>query len=132
VRGIIAGAEGISAPDVFAGLDRLALLRQQTRKTWAEFDVLLLPTTGTTYRIAEVAADPVALNENLGRYTNFCNLLDLSAIAIPAGFRRDRLPFGVTLFAPSFRDPLLAALGAALHRAAGLPLGATGCAMQGE
>lgn len=125
VRRIIASAEAISAPAVFAGFDRLALLRQQTRKTWAEVDLLLLPTTGTTYRIAEIEAAPIALNENLGRYTNFCNLLDLSANAIPAGFRHDGLPFGVTLFAPAFRDPLLTTLGAALHEATGLRLGAT-------
>jgi len=55
-------------------------------------DILVAPTAGTIYRIAEVEADPVRLNSNLGRYTNFMNLLDLSAIAVPAGFQRDGLP----------------------------------------
>ena len=72
-------------------------------------------------------ANPIEFNANLGRYTNFCNLLDLAAIAVPAGFRGDGLPFGVTLFAPALHDPLIAAVGAALHRTAGLKLGATGC-----
>ena len=99
---------------------------RRPRRSGATIDLLLLPTTGTTYRIAEIEADPIELNDNLGRYTNFCNLLDLSAIAVPAGFRGDGLPFGVTLFAPAFHDPLLAAIGGALHQAAGLPLGATG------
>ena len=124
VRRILAGAGRISAPDVFAGLYELALLRHQTEKIWGQVDLLLLPTTGTIYRIAEIEAEPIALNENLGRYTNFANLLDLSAVAIPAGFRRDGLPFGVTLFAPAFHDPLLAAIGGALHLRSGLPLGA--------
>ena len=110
VREILMGARSITAPDVFAGLDRLALLRQHTNKVWQQIDVLVLPTTGTIYRIAEIEADPIALNETLGRYTNFANLLDLAAIAIPAGFRGDGLPFGVTLFAPAFRDLFLAAI----------------------
>src|SRR5436305_14743872 len=108
--------------DVFAGHDLLALLRQQTNRAWQQIDFLLLPTTGTTYRIAEIEADPIALNETLGRYTNFANLLDLSAIAIPAGFRGDGLPFGVTLFAPAFHDPLLMAIAAELQARDRLPL----------
>jgi allophanate hydrolase len=121
---IIAGAAEISGADVFAGLHRLRDLRQAIAPIWREIDLLVLPTTGTTYRIAEVVDEPLALNANLGRYTNFCNPLDLSAIAIPAGFRRDGLPFGVTLFAPALHDAIIAGIGSALHRAAGLPLGA--------
>jgi allophanate hydrolase len=123
---IIGGADKISAPDAFAGLHRLTELRQATEAIWREIDLLLLPTAGTTYSIAELESNPIAFNENIGRYTNFCNLLDLSALAVPAGFRGDGLPFGVTLFAPAFHDPLLAAIGGAMHATAGLPLGATG------
>ena len=126
VRGIVAGAGAISGADAYAGLDRRAALRQETQKVWRQIDLLVLPTTGTIYRIGEVEKAPVTLNENLGRYTNFCNLLDLSALAVPAGFRGDGLPCGVTLFAPAFHDPLLAAIGSAMQAAAGLPLGATG------
>ena len=124
LRQIIASGAAISGADVFAGLHRLMELRQAIASIWREIDLLVLPTTGTTYRVAEIEAEPIALNANLGRYTNFCNLLDLSAIAIPAGFRRDGLPFGVTLFAPAFHDPLLAGIGSALHQAQDLPLGA--------
>jgi allophanate hydrolase len=126
VRGIVAAGGAISGTEVYAGFDRLAALRQDTREVWGRIDLLMLPTTGTIYRLAEIDEDPIALNENLGRYTNFCNLLDLSAIAVPAGFRSAGLPSGVTLFAPAFHDPLLAAIGSALQAAAGLPLGATG------
>ncbi len=58
---------------------------------------MLLPTAGTIYTVDQMLAEPVALNSNLGRYTNFVNLLDLCGIAIPAGARSDGLPFGVTL-----------------------------------
>jgi allophanate hydrolase len=126
LRDIIAGGAAISGADAFAGLHRLAALRRASGAVWRAVDFLLLPTTGTTHRISEIEADPIALNAELGHYTNFCNLLDLSAIAVPVGFRRDGLPAGVTLFAPAFHDPLIAAIGAALHRAADLPLGATG------
>jgi allophanate hydrolase len=126
LRQIIAGGEGVSGAEVFAGLHRLEELRQATMATWRAVDFLLLPTTGTTHRIGEIEADPIEHNANLGRYTNFCNLLDLSAIAVPAGFRGDGLPFGVTLIAPAFHDPLIAAVGGALHHAARPPLGATG------
>ena len=88
-----------------------------------------MPTTGTIYRIAEIDADPLALNTTLGHYTNFANLLDLSAIAVPSGFQSNGLPAGVSLLAPAFHEPLLAAVGAAFQRQSGLPLGATGAAM---
>ncbi|HTQ33117.1 MAG TPA: allophanate hydrolase [Stellaceae bacterium] len=123
---IITGGEAISGTDVFAGLHRLRELRQATLTTWRTVDLLVLPTTGTTHRVTEIEADPIELNANLGRYTNFCNLLDISAIAIPVGFRGDGVPLGVTLFAPAFHDPLIAAIGGALHAAADLMLGATG------
>jgi allophanate hydrolase len=122
---VIRGGEAIAGADAFADIHQLMTLQQETVSLWREIDLMLLPTTGTTYRIADIEADPIGFNENIGRYTNFCNLLDLAAIAVPAGFRRDGLPFGVTLFAPAFHDPLIAAVGAALHRASGLPLGAT-------
>ena len=66
------------------------------------------------------------LNSNLGYYTNFMNLLDLAAIAVPAGFQRDGLPFGVTLVAPAFNDEVLCSLGEIAHRAAVKTMGATG------
>jgi allophanate hydrolase len=79
--------------------------------------VMLLPTAGTIYTIDAMLADPVRLNSNLGTYTNFVNLMDLSAIAVPAGFRPNNLPFGVTLIGPAFADGRIAALADRLHRA---------------
>lgn len=110
VREIIGGATRYSAVDAFQAHYRLEDLRRETARVWGDIDVLLLPTTGHHYRIREVEADPIRLNSNLGYYTNFVNLLDLSALAIPAGQRADGLPFGVTLMAPANADLSLLAL----------------------
>jgi len=86
---------------------------------------MIVPTTGTIYTVVEVEEDPFGLNTNLGRYTNFVNLLDLSAIAVPNGFYPNGLPVGVTFLAPAFREGLLCRLGEAFHRGSRLTLGAT-------
>ena len=117
VREIVLGARGMSAVDAFRGAYALEAYRRRADMEWARMDVLLLPTAPTIYRVADMLADPVRLNSNLGRYTNFVNLLDCAAIAVPAGFRPDGLPGGVTLVAPAFSDDALAALGLRLHEA---------------
>ncbi len=127
VWNIIGGAEGLSAVEGFEAFYRLAALTRAAEGQWDRMDVMLLPTTGTTYRIDEVLADPVALNSNLGIYTNFVNLMDLSAIAVPAGFRPNGLPFGVTLIGRAFEDGKIAELADRLHRAVpGATVGGTG------
>jgi allophanate hydrolase len=126
VRGIILGARGKTAVETFQAFYDLAKLIREARQGWAKIDLLLLPTAGTSYKIAEMLAEPVRLNTELGTYTNFVNLMDLAAIAVPAGFRLDGIPFGVTLIGPALSDGMLAALGDALHRSlAGARLGAT-------
>jgi allophanate hydrolase len=72
-----------------------------------------------------VEADPVESNTRLGRYTNFVNLMDLCALAVPSGRKANGLPFGVTLIAPAFQDGKLSSLGARFHAATGLTLGTT-------
>ncbi len=126
VRKIIGGASKYDAVAAFDGQYRLQTLSQTIREIWRKLDVLLLPTTGTTYRIEAVLADPVQLNTNLGHYTNFVNLLDLAALALPAGFRpANGLPFGITLVGPAFSDDALLALGARYHCALGGNIGVT-------
>jgi len=129
---IIGGARKHSAIDAFAAYYRLKELQRRCAALWDDIDVLVTPTAGTIYRIAEVEADPVRLNSNLGYYTNFMNLLDLAAIAVPAGFQRDGLPFGITLVAPAFTDEALCALGDRAHRAAVKTMGATGLPLPNE
>jgi allophanate hydrolase len=126
VRGIMLGAKNFSAADTFSGLYRLAELMRQAEREWQKMDMMLLPSAPTIYTIADMLADPVKLNSNLGLYTNFVNLMDLSALAVPAGFTPAGLPFGVTLVGRAFGDAALARFGDALHRAlAGAKLGAT-------
>ena len=108
VRSIVLPGRDLLAADLFRGIDRLAALARSTEAVWADADALLLPTTPGHPTLAEVAASPVALNARLGTYTNFVNLLDLCAVAVPAAARADGLPFGVQLIAPAFADgPLL-------------------------
>jgi allophanate hydrolase len=119
VRSIILGAARYSATDAFRGMYRLEELRRRTAAAWDGVDLLALPTTGTIYTVDELRAEPYALNANLGYYTNFMNLLDQCGLALPAGFRRNRTPFGITLVGRAFEDHTLAAVGAryeALYR----------------
>ena len=124
-RGIIQGGATPRALDAFRAQYRLQALRRAAAPLWESCDLLLLPTAGTHYRIAEVEADPVALNSNLGRYTNFVNLLDLAAVAVPSGFTPAGLPFGISLIAPAGSDADLLSLAGRAQRAAGDTLGAT-------
>ena len=126
VRDIIAGARRFTAVDAFNAEYKLRELRRATESEWTRIDVLVLPTTGTIYTHEAVAADPVKLNTNLGYYTNFVNLLDLAAVAVPAGFRPNGLPFGISLIGPAFTDPGLLALAARYLREPVAPT-APGC-----
>ncbi|MDX2021020.1 MAG: allophanate hydrolase [Deltaproteobacteria bacterium] len=126
VRGILAKASAIKATDVFVGQRRLASLRTQAAAIWTGVDVLVVPTTPTIFTREQIHADPVGLNAELGRYTNFVNLLNMCGLAVPTGFREDGLPAGVTLLAPAQRDSLLSGIGAHLHAACNQRLGASG------
>jgi allophanate hydrolase len=123
-REIIAGGRDYSALDVYRGQYKLAALRRAADAELRTIDVLVLPTASPIYETAAVAADPKQLNTNLGFYTSFVNLLDLAAIALPAGFRANGLPFGISLIAPAYSDSALLALGTRFLEIAGLPLGA--------
>ncbi len=115
VRAILRDACRFEAKDVFLAQETLRLLDRRTQSTWREVDVLVTPTAPTIYTIDQIRAEPLGLNSNLGYYTNFVNLLDLCALAVPAGFRSDRLPSGITLLAPKGNDAGLAMLGARFH-----------------
>jgi allophanate hydrolase len=111
-RGILAGAERFSAVDAFRAFYRLAELRRAGEAILATVDALCVPTAPIFPTLADLAADPLGPNTRLGTYTNFVNLMDLAALAVPGPFRSDGLPAGITLIAPAGHDLSLARLGA--------------------
>ncbi|MBO9500059.1 MAG: allophanate hydrolase, partial [Novosphingobium sp.] len=111
----------ISAVELWNGIYRLAELKRHADGMWDDLDLLAFPTTGTTYRVSELLAAPVALNSNLGRYTNFVNLLDMAALAVPAGIRANGTGFGITLIGPADTDRALLDVAATYLAAADLP-----------
>lgn len=123
-RQVIAGRPLPDAAAAFAARYRLAELALAARKVFAGIDALMVPTAPRPVTLAEMAVDPVGANTLLGRYTNFVNLLDLSALAVPATLAADRTAAGITLIAPAGGDATLATIGRAFHAAGGLPLGA--------
>jgi allophanate hydrolase len=106
-RQIISHAAKFSAADTFNAMYKLKALQRKAEAVWCDIDVLITPTAGTIYTMAEVQGDPVKTNTNLGYYTNFMNLLDMAAIAVPTGFYSNGIGFGVTLSAPAFSDNAL-------------------------
>jgi allophanate hydrolase len=114
-RAIIEGARKFDAVAAFEAFYRLADQKRKTAHVWSEFDAMLVPTAPRLYTVAEVEADPIRLNSRLGTYTNFVNLLDLCAIAVPSSLRGDGLPSSVTLIAPAGADGLIAGVAAAIH-----------------
>ena len=104
VRAVVTPGSDIPATDLFNGIYRLAALQRRAEEMWQSVDMLAFPTTGTTYRVAELLAAPIALNSNLGAYTNFVNLLDMAAIAVPAGARDNDTGYGITLIGPAGSD----------------------------
>lgn len=125
-RAILLNGRDRSAAELFASLHRLEQLRRRAEEVFRSVDVIFLPTAGRIPALAELETDPHGPNAFLGRGTNFCNLLDLAAIAVPAGFDRDGHPFGTTLFAPAFHDLALLDIGARLHHRLGLAAGRGG------
>jgi allophanate hydrolase len=118
-RSIIEGARTFDAVAAFEAFYRLADQKRKTGRVWSEFDAMVVPTAPSLYTIAEVEADPIGLNSRLGTYTNFVNLLDLCAIAVPSGIRGDGLPSSVTLIAPACADGLIAGVAAAIESRSG-------------
>lgn len=107
VREIVEGGFGYSAIDAFNGAYRLAELARMAEAMWDQVDLIALPTAPTSYRVAEMLEAPIALNASLGAYTNFVNLLDMAAIAVPTGAYASGVGFGVTLMGPAGTDRAL-------------------------
>ncbi len=124
IQTIIGGGDKPSALDTFSGQYKLRHYRQLATQQLAKVDAIVTPTAGSTFTIDEVLANPIEHNSQLGYYTNFMNLLDCSAVAIPTGFYPCGVGFGITLFHEAFADKKLLSIAACLQRHIELPLGA--------
>lgn len=125
VRQAIEPAYNYTAADAYAGFHQLKIFQREADAIMRTIDYLVTPTVGRTYQINDVLAQPKITNQHLGYYTNFMNLLDLCAIAIPAGILPNGLPFGISLIAPPYQENTLFSVAEAFHRACNLPAGAT-------
>jgi allophanate hydrolase len=123
-REIIAAGASRRAADAFEAFYRLETLRRTAGDVFTTVDALALPTAPTVYTIEQVRADPIRLNDNLGTYTNFVNLLDLCAVAVPAALHADGTPFGISIIAPGGDDALAASIARHFHADTALSAGA--------
>lgn len=116
VREIVQSGEKFSAVDAFNAEYQRADLARQIQLALSEFDALMVPTAPIFPTIEALLAEPIKLNSELGTYTNFVNLADLSALAVPAGLRTDGLPFGITLIAEAWAEVRLATIAKQLNQ----------------
>lgn len=132
VRKIVEQGHQYTAQQCFEASYRMRALQRAAEASMeaAKAQVLVTPTVGATYKIEDVLADPIALNTNLGRFTNHMNLLDLCGLAVPTAWASDALPFGVTISAQAGSDAYICDIGQRLHASSGLPVGALEAAVE--
>lgn len=122
IRAVLAKAPAVSGVQTFRAQYRLQALKAVCDKALEGLDCVLTPTIGRPVTLAELDAEPVLRNSELGYYTNFMNLLDYAAVAVPSGFMANGLPWGVTLFGRAFTDQYLLGVADALQRQQDLAL----------
>jgi allophanate hydrolase len=125
-RAVIEGGTRYSAAELFKAQHRLRTLRELCMKVFEQAEVLVVPTVPTIPTLADVKADSITWSRRLGYYTNFANLLQLAALAVPSGFTPTGLPGGITLLAPAGSERRLCELGVAWQRRCKLPTGVAG------
>lgn len=119
IRAVLAKAPAVSGVQTFRAQYRLQALKALCDKALEALDCVLTPTIGRPVTLAELEAEPVLRNSELGYYTNFMNLLDYAAVAVPSGVMGNGLPWGVTLFGRAFTDQYLLSVAAGLQRQQG-------------
>ncbi|WP_017349095.1 allophanate hydrolase [Pantoea sp. A4] len=126
VYGIVSSGLKYTAVEAYQAEYLRAELTRQIQHTLAQFDAVVVPTSPTIHTLEEMKQEPVHYNSHFGTYTNFTNLADLSALALPGPFRNDGLPAGITVIAPAWQDRALAGFGLRWQHQMALTLGATG------
>lgn len=124
IQSIIGKGNKASAADLFSAQYKLAALKMQCDAIVNSADVMLAPTMPTVFTRAQIAEEPIKNNSILGTYTNFMNLLDYTATAVPVGALDCAVHWGITLFSKPFCDVQLLNMSQALQREFQLPLGA--------
>lgn len=124
IREIVEPAKSLTALETFSAQYSLQAFKQKSERLLSQADIFVSPTTGTCFSIEEVEANPIVLNSQLGYYTNFMNLLDLSAVATPTGKLDSKVGFGITLFSSAMRDKYLLSISAKLQASLAIPAGA--------
>lgn len=122
IKAVLEQAPGVSGVDTFRAQYRLQALKAECERIMSDLDCVLTPAYPRPVTLAELHAEPLKRNSDLGYYTNFMNMLDYAAVAVPAGFMQNGLPWGVTLFGRAFTDQYLLSLADGLQRQHGLPL----------
>ncbi|WP_313055224.1 allophanate hydrolase, partial [Pseudomonas lopnurensis] len=122
IKAVLEKAPGTTAVQLFRAQYRLQQLKAICDRIMAEVDCVLTPAYPRPVTLDELHAEPVKCNSDLGYYTNFMNMLDYAAVAVPAGVMDNGLPWGVTLFGRVFTDQYLLSLADALQRRTALPL----------
>ena len=122
IRAVLQKAPGTDAVAAFDAQYRLQRFKTECDALLANLDCVLTPTYPRPVSLAELADEPVKRNAELGVYTNFMNLLDYAAVAVPVGEMANGLPSGVTLFGRAFTDQYLLSLADALQRHQNLKL----------
>lgn len=116
IRAVLSKAPAVTGVQTFRAQYRLQALKALCDQALEGLDCVLTPTIGRPVTRAELDAEPVLRNSELGYYTNFMNLLDYAAVAVPSAFMANGLPWGVTLFGRAFTDQYLLSVADALQR----------------
>jgi aspartyl-tRNA(Asn)/glutamyl-tRNA(Gln) amidotransferase subunit A len=110
---------GALAPEAVAEAARRyrPVFRDAVRKVFEDFDVLLAPASvcpapGIGQTTMEMGGQQVSVRKNLGAYTQPISYIGLPVVAAPVN-RPGKLPIGVQIIAPAWREDL--ALAAALR-----------------
>ncbi|XPF94589.1 allophanate hydrolase [Colwellia sp. RE-S-Sl-9] len=125
-RAIISNGTKYKATDAFSAFYKVQDFKQKADRLVASVDVLITPTAGRHFTIEEINEKPIERNSQLGYYTNFMNILDYAALAVPTSISETKMPFGITLFSAAMTDQKLLTLASRIRNANKLPLGATG------
>ena len=104
---IVSQSKRWSAHDVFAALEQVKELKAYARHLLGSDGIFAFPTIAPLYTITQLLDDPIALNTNIGYYSYFANVLDLSALSVPLDFHENGMPFGITLMGRAFADAAL-------------------------